>query len=352
MENAEARLMEISDMTASASAVLLGDMGDDILSHLQSRAKRMKEKGIVGLPTPLKELDRITLGFQTGLIYLAARTAMGKTTFAIQCAQKTSKSGFPTAFFSIEMSAMQLALKILQSEGKISGDDNKFRTANFNDTEWYIINTQIDLFKKSKLFIDDRTTDIGQICQKLRRLVKKQGVRFAVIDYLQLISSKSTKGNREQEVAHISWKLKMLSKELDIPIMVLAQLNREVDKAPGHVPQLSHLRESGSVEQDADMVLFLLRLRYYGVDVWPDGSSTKDTAQVIIAKQREGPIDDFICGYYGHQATFFDLNSYGGAPDGFTPMSQALRDPSKSKEIVDEETGEIQYPDGRPWENF
>ena len=269
--------------------------------------------GLSGLPSGFSSLDRITLGWQpSDLSIIAARPSMGKTAFVLNMARNMAAGHqIPVAFFSLEMSSTQLVKRLLVSETGIPSE--KIRGGVKMTTEdWDNLNQKIDKLISAPLYIDDTASlSIFEFRAKARRLVSAHGVKVIFIDYLQLMTGPpSTQGFREQEVSAISRSLKAVAKELNIPVIALSQLNRagEVHGANKR-PQLSHLRESGAIEQDADLVLFIHRPEYYGISADEAGNSTQGIAEIIIAKHRNGATDDIQLRFKREQAKFEEISS-------------------------------------------
>jgi len=264
--------------------------------------KKMKERGnsgLTGVDTGFKELNKLTTGFGHGdLVIVAARPAMGKTTFVLNMAQKALDTGKGVAFFSLEMPAEQLMLRLLSAKTSIALQN--LRIGNLNDEEWSRLSGACDSMASKPLFVDDNSLlTIHQLRSKLRKLKSRHPeVGMAVIDYLQLMSGTSGK-DRHQEVSEISRGLKMLARELEIPIIALSQLNRSLESRSDRRPMLSDIRESGSIEQDADIILFVYRDEVYNPD-----SPDKGSAEIIIAKQRNGPIGTVRLAFIGEHTKF------------------------------------------------
>lgn len=255
------------------------------------RLEAVKSKGssITGIPSGFEKLDRLTAGFQkTDLVILAARPAMGKTALTLNIARNAASMGASVAFFSLEMGDTQLMQRILCSESEI--DAQRMRTGMLQENEWSRIVKTGGKIVNYPLYIDDTPAlSIYELRAKCRRLKAEKNIDLVIIDYLQLMTSKEGK-NREQEIASISRNLKVIAKELDVCIIALSQLSRAVESRGGDKrPMLSDLRESGSIEQDADLVAFLYRPEYYGFETDETGESTVGLAEVIISKQRNGP---------------------------------------------------------------
>ncbi|OME80920.1 replicative DNA helicase [Paenibacillus pabuli] len=241
---------------------------------------------VTGIRSGYVELDRMTSGFQdSDLIIIAARPSVGKTAFALNIAQFAALKGKEkVAVFSLEMSAEQLALRMISAEGNVEA--NRIRTGFLRGEDWDKATNAIASLGETNLFIDDSAALTAQgIINKCRRLKQKFGLDMVVIDYLQLISGEKGKENRQQEVTDISRKLKQLARELHIPVIALSQLNRAVEQRQDKRPMMSDLRESGAIEQDADIVAFLHREDYYDAE-----TEKKNIIEIIIAKQRNGPV--------------------------------------------------------------
>jgi replicative DNA helicase len=280
----------------------------------QIEAATNQEGHISGVPSGFTELDRVTAGWQkSDLIIVAARPSMGKTAFVLSIAKNVAIDfKKPVAFFSLEMSAVQLVTRLISSETEL--DASKLKRGLLEKYEWTQLNEKIKGLIGAKLYIDDTPAlSIFELRAKCRRLKAQYNVELIIIDYLQLMAGTGDKsGNREQEISTISRSLKALAKELSIPIIALSQLSRAVETRGGPKrPILSDLRESGAIEQDADLVLFLYRPEYYKIDDI-DGRPTKGLAEVIIAKHRNGALSDIYLRFIDKYAKFvdFDTESY------------------------------------------
>ncbi len=269
------------------------------IKELLKNATRMLESlsasqtSVTGVSSGFSELDEYTAGFQSSdLVIIAARPSAGKTAFSLALARNAAVNfDTPVLFFSLEMAEIQLAVRLMCAEACV--DSQVVRTGRISPEMMGKIINSMDALADAKLFIDDTPgISIMELAAKTRRMKQEHDIGMVVVDYLQLVSPvRDGKSNREQEIAQISRSLKALAKELDIPIISLAQLNRSVEQRSGdRRPQLSDLRESGSIEQDADMVMFLSRPEMYNIKNFDDGSSTKDIIEVVIGKQRNGPI--------------------------------------------------------------
>ena len=263
-----------------------------------------KKQHITGVPTGFADLDYRTAGLHgSELILVAARPAMGKSAFALNIATNAAlKANTPVAIFSLEMSKDQLVNRILCSEAMV--DSNKVRTGKLEDEDWGKLAEAIGPLSDTGIYIDDTPgISVMEIRAKCRKLKLEKNIGLVVIDYLQLIQGNSRRnGSREQEISEISRSLKILAKELNVPVIALSQLSRAVESRPDHRPMLSDLRESGAIEQDADIVMFLYRDDYYNED-----SEKKNIAEVIIAKHRGGPTGTVDLGWLGSYTKFVNL---------------------------------------------
>ena len=267
------------------------------------------EGSITGVSSGYTEFDKLTAGLQPGeLIIVAGRPSMGKTTFAVNIAENAAiGSKVPTAIFSMEMPAQQLAFRMISSLGRV--DQTHLRTGNFPDEDWSRINTAVQLMSDAPIFIDDTPSmSPTEIRARARRLHREHGLGLIVIDYLQLMQVEGSKENRATEISEISRNLKALAKELSVPVIALSQLNRSVEQRTDKRPVMSDLRESGAIEQDADLICFIYREEVYNPE-----TPRKGVADVAIAKQRNGPIGDFLLTFVGRYTKFenFVPDSYG-----------------------------------------
>lgn len=261
---------------------------DTVLTRVLDRIDRLygKQEHITGIPTGFSDLDNLTAGFQNAdLIIIAARPSVGKTAFALNMAQNMAiKYKIPVAIFSLEMSKDQLAQRMLCSEAEI--DAIRLKTASLPDTGWKKLTRALSKLSEAQIYIDDSASISSmEIRAKCRRLKLEKGLGLVIIDYLQLMSGQRRVENRVQEISEIARSLKTLARELDIPVVALSQLSRAVEQRPDRIPRLSDLRESGEIEQTADLVMFIHRDDYYNPQ-----SERGNIAEIIIAKQRNGPI--------------------------------------------------------------
>lgn len=263
-----------------------------------------------GVPSGLTELDAVTNGYQrTDLIIQAARPGMGKTSKALSEALHAAKQGHAVAFFSLEMSSMQLMARLAAMECGVSFNKFRFKTADEN--EWAMLEVALGTISNLPIYIDDTPSiNVFELRAKCRRMKMQHDIQIIFIDYLQLMGGSGSNfyGNREQEISGISRSLKALAKELEVPVIALAQLSRAVETRGGSKrPQLSDLRESGSIENDADIVQFIYRSEYYGIVEDPEGQSLKGVAEIIIAKHRNGALKDVRVRFNATTTKFSDL---------------------------------------------
>ncbi|MEZ0535701.1 replicative DNA helicase [Caldicellulosiruptoraceae bacterium PP1] len=264
----------------------------------------IKKAHIIGVPTGFSELDKITAGLQpSDLILLAARPSMGKTSFALNIVEHAAlKANIPVAIFSLEMSKEQLVTRMVCSEGLI--DSHKLRTGNLEDEEWKRFAKAIALLANAPIYIDDTPAiSISEMRAKCRRLkLKEKGLGLVMVDYLQLMQARGRFDSKQQEIAEISRSLKALARELNVPVLALSQLSRAPEMRADHRPILADLRESGAIEQDADIVAFLYRDEYYNKD-----TDKKHIAELIIAKHRNGPTGTVELLFLDKHTKFRDL---------------------------------------------
>ncbi|AHJ97294.1 primary replicative DNA helicase [Hymenobacter swuensis DY53] len=304
---------------------------DDMRSLMGKAIKELEEKkdqkdGLTGVPSGFSALDRVTSGWQpSDLVIIAARPGMGKTAFVVS-AMRNAAVEFkkPVAIFSLEMSSLQLVNRLISAEAEL--DSEKIKKGNLADYEWAQLNHKISSLSSAPIYIDDTPgLSIRELRTKCRRLKAHHDIQMIIIDYLQLMTGNTDGkggGNREQEIASISRALKGIAKELNVPVLALSQLSRSVETRGGDKkPQLSDLRESGSIEQDADMVIFLYRPEYYKITEDEMGNPTQGTGEVIIAKHRNGSLESVQLKFIGKFTKFADLDGAGGGfgDAGFNP---------------------------------
>ncbi len=285
LADTEKRIFDLLQSRDSREFVPIRQVALDVLEKIE-KASKTKET-ITGVPTGFIDLDYKTSGFQpSDLILLAARPSMGKTAFVLNVVDHVAvKKRIPCMVFSLEMSKEQLVNRMLSMESNV--DTQKLRTGTLTDSDWDAVVEGVGIIGNSSLIIDDTPgISISELRSKCRKMKLEQGLGMIIIDYLQLMTgSGKTSDNRQQEISEISRSLKALARELKAPVVALSQLSRACESRADHRPMLSDLRESGAIEQDADVVMFLYRDDYYNKD-----SEMKDIAEVIIAKQRNGPI--------------------------------------------------------------
>lgn len=284
IELAESRIFSISQNRSINAFAEIKDVLMDVFNHLEERA--MNKGGLTGLTTGYTDLDRMTSGLQkSDLILLAARPSMGKTALALNIAMNAVKTGASVALFSLEMSKEQYVQRIISMESMV--DSSKLRTGNLEDEDWTRLISTMSTISNYNVFIDDSAAiSVFELMSKCRRLKIEKGLDLIVIDYLQLMSDGTNSSNRQQEISNISRGLKALAREMDCPVVALSQLSRAPELRQDHRPIMSDLRESGAIEQDADVVLMLYRDEYY----FKEESEKKGITDVIIAKQRNGPV--------------------------------------------------------------
>ncbi len=303
MESAEKRIFNLMQGKNQKGYAAMKDILVDSFTQLEELYN--KKQHITGVPSGFADLDYRTAGFHgSELILVAARPAMGKSAFALNIATNAAtKANIPVAIFNLEMSKGQLGNRILCSEAMV--DSNKVRTGKLEEQDWGKLAETIGPLSEAEIYIDDTPgISITEIRAKCRKLKLEKNIGLIVIDYLQLIqgSNKRSSGSREQEIAEISRSLKVLAKELDVPVIALSQLSRAVEQRPDHRPMLSDLRESGAIEQDADIVMFLYRDDYYNEE-----SEKKNIAEVIIAKHRGGSTGTVELRWLGEYTKFVNL---------------------------------------------
>lgn len=339
MEQTESNLFEISQENIKRDAVQINPVISEAMDLLQKAANR--KEGLSGLQSGFHELDKMTSGWQNSdLIIIAARPAMGKTAFALSMAKNMAVNyGFGVAVFSLEMANVQLVNRLIVNTCEIPGE--KIRSGQLDEHEWAQLNVKIKELEDAPVYVDETANlSVFELRSKARRLVREHGVKMIIIDYLQLmtLNSKDDKssaikiGSREQEVSSISRSLKGLAKELNIPIIALSQLNRGLENREGKRPQLSDLRESGAIEQDADIVCFIHRPEVYGITTGPEGESLLGLSEVIVAKHRNGKTGSVWLKFKNDFARFQNkdddsilsiasgINRKSHAQDGYSPV--------------------------------
>jgi len=313
LDTAESKLYEVTQGNIKRSS----ETAHSLVIQAKNRIQEISNKeGLSGVPSGFDKLDKLTSGWQpSDLIIIAARPGMGKTALTLSMARNIAVGhNIPVAFFSLEMSAVQLITRLISSETGLSSE--KLRTGNLETHEWEQLNVKVKDLEKAPLFIDDTPSlSIFDLRAKARRLSSQHGIKMVVVDYLQLMTAGSSVkgGNREQEISTISRNLKALAKELAIPVIALSQLSRAVETRGGSKrPLLSDLRESGAIEQDADIVSFIYRPEYYKIDEWDDEerSPTAGQGEFIVAKHRNGGLESIRLKFVGHLGKFDNLDDF------------------------------------------
>ncbi|MDT3401779.1 replicative DNA helicase [Mucilaginibacter terrae] len=332
LDKAEKNLFDIAQNNLRRDSRKMDDLMQETLKEIE--ALKDKTDGLTGVGTGFTELDRMTSGWQkSDLVIIAARPAMGKTAFVLSCARNAAVDfGKAVAVFSLEMSSVQLVNRLISGEAEI--EQEKIRKGKMEEWEWQQIHSKIGRLEQAPIIIDDTPgLNIFEFRAKCRRLKSQHDIQMIIIDYLQLMTGKTDGkggGNREQEIGSISRSLKMVAKELQVPVIALSQLSRAVESRPGGAkrPMLSDLRESGSIEQDADMVLFLYRPEYYGLEFDEDNNPTKGVGEIIIAKHRNGETGTVRLKFVGKYVKFTDLETNmdnymppGGGGNAFSGLS-------------------------------
>ncbi len=313
LDNAESKLYEVTQGNIKRSS----ETAQSLVTQAKKKIEEIaNQEGMSGIPSGFTRLDELTSGWQpTDLIIIAARPGMGKTALTLSMARNIAVGqNIPVAFFSLEMASVQLITRLISSETGLSSE--KLRTGKLEKHEWEQLNVKVKDLEKAPLFIDDTPSlSIFDLRAKARRLSSQHGIRMIMIDYLQLMTAGGAgkNGNREQEISLISRNLKALAKELDVPVIALSQLSRAVESRGGSKrPLLSDLRESGAIEQDADIVSFIYRPEYYKIDEWDDDDAapTKGQGEFIVAKHRNGGLENIRLKFVGELGKFDNLDEF------------------------------------------
>ena len=310
LDQSEQELFSIASGTIKKEIIPIPQILDDAIDKIQEA----KTKEFNGVPSGFPSIDKVTQGWQKGdLVIIAARPSMGKTAFTLSMARNMAadyQQG--VAFFSLEMPSIQLVNRLIVSETEI--DHNTIKSGKLSDKEWKVLNDKVEKLYQAPIYIDDSASlSIFDLSAKCRRLKAKQKLDIIIIDYLQLMKADVKGGNREQEVSMISRSLKQLAKELEIPVIALAQLNRGVELRTGSQkrPMLADLRESGAIEQDADIIAFINRPERMGITEDENGNSTRGVAEFIIAKHRNGQTADINLRFRDQFARFEEWDTLG-----------------------------------------
>ena len=338
MQEAEGNLFEISQKNMRQDYTQIDPVIDQAIEILQKASANTG--GLTGVPTGYNKLDEYTSGWQASdLVIIAGRPAMGKTSFALSLAKNIAVDfREPIAFFSLEMNNVQLVNRLISNTCEVAG--NKILNGQLTPDEWERIDKNLRKLQGAPIYIDDTPgLSIFELRTKARRLVREKGVKVIMIDYLQLMNANGMRfGNRQEEVSTISRSLKGLAKELNIPVLALSQLSRNVESREGidgKRPQLSDLRESGAIEQNADMVLFVHRPEYYRIFQDEKGNDLRGKAQIIIAKHRKGATGDVLLTFRGEYTRFQDPD------DSYVP-------PTEGGEIIGSRMNGVDDPFGAP----
>ena len=324
LDTAESKLYEVTQGNIKRSS----ETAQDLVMQAKKKIEEISNKsGLSGIPSGFERLDKLTSGWQpSDLVIVAARPGMGKTALTLSMARNIAVGqNIPVAFFSLEMSSVQLITRLISSETGLSSE--KLRTGNLEKHEWEQLNVKVKGLEKAPLFIDDTPSlSIFDLRAKARRLASQHGIKLIVIDYLQLMTAGGSQkgGNREQEISTISRNLKALAKELNVPVIALSQLSRAVETRGGSKrPLLSDLRESGAIEQDADIVSFIYRPEYYKIEEWDDEerSPTDGQAEFIVAKHRNGGLENIRLKFIGHLGKFDNLDDFDSPSEFHSKMN-------------------------------
>ena len=311
VNEAQSEIYKVAENRQSEDYVRLAEIMEHAVDEIEAAGNQ--GEGLTGVPTDFYDFDELTQGLHGGqMIVIAARPAVGKSTLALDFARAAAiHHNMATVFFSLEMGKNEIAMRLLSAEATIALQD--LRKGTIRDDQWSKIAATVGRLNEAPFFIDDSPNmTMMEIRAKCRRLKQRNNLKMVVLDYLQLMSSGKKVESRQQEVAEFSRALKLLAKELDVPVIALSQLNRGSEQRTDKRPQVSDLRESGSIEQDADMVILLHR-----EDVYDKESPRAGEADLIVAKHRNGPTKTIVVGFQGHYSRFSNLAQEGGGGGGF-----------------------------------
>jgi len=303
LDEAERAIFDISEKRVRPSFFSIRDVVKESFKTIERLFQ--KKELVTGVPSGFKELDRMTAGFQpSDLIIIAGRPSMGKTAFCLNVAQYAAvENKIPVAVFSLEMSKEQLVIRMLCSEAHVEG--TRLRTGFLNESDWPKLTIAAGNLSEAPIYIDDSAAlSVLELRAKARRLKSERGLGMLIIDYLQLMKGRARVESRQQEISEISRSLKALAKELNIPVIAVSQLSRKTEERTGNRPQLSDLRESGAIEQDADLIIFIYRDEVYNR---AEDNPNRGKAEVIIGKQRNGPIGKIEMAFLDKFTTFKEL---------------------------------------------
>src|SRR5689334_8191584 len=310
LDEAEAKVLHIAEQGSRGAQnfQVIGKLLADVVERIETLYNRDDPSDVTGVPTGFADLDRMTSGFQPGdLVVVAGRPSMGKTALALNIGENVAlNTGMPVAVFSMEMGASQLAMRLIGSVGKL--DQQKLRTGRLQADDWDRLSSALGRLNEAPILIDETPAlNAIEVRSRARRLMKQYGkLGLVIVDYLQLMQASSQGENRATEISEISRAMKSLAKELKVPVMALSQLNRSLEQRPNKRPVMSDLRESGAIEQDADVILFIYRDEVYNPD-----TQDKGIAEIIIGKQRNGPIGAVRLAFLGEYTRFENL-AHGG----------------------------------------
>jgi replicative DNA helicase len=305
VNNAQAEIYAVSENRTSEDYLPLSEIINGAMEEIEAASNR--GEGMVGVPTGFADLDRLTNGLHPGqMVVIAARPAIGKSTLGIDIVRSASiKHNLASVVFSLEMSRNEITMRLLSAEGRVPLQN--MRKGTMRDEDWQRLASTMGKVSQAPLFIDDSPNmSLMEIRAKCRRLKQRHDLKLVVIDYLQLMSSGKRVESRQQEVSEFSRALKLLAKELEVPVIAISQLNRGAEQRTDKRPQMSDLRESGAIEQDADVIILLHR-----EDAYEKESPRAGEADIIVAKHRNGPTDNIVVAFQGHYARFVDM-----APEG------------------------------------
>ncbi|MBN1388500.1 MAG: replicative DNA helicase [Bacteroidales bacterium] len=333
LDYSENELFQIAEGNIKKEVAAINIVLKEAIHEIEEASKR--EDALVGVPSGFTKLDRLTSGWQkSDLIIIAARPSMGKTALALSMARNMAIDHKKSvAVFSLEMSAVQLVNRLIVAETELPS--NRIKNGRLKEDEWKQLESKIKILEDASIYIDDTPAiSVFELRAKCRRLSAQHKLDVAIVDYLQLMTGPKDAGSREQEVSSISRSLKSISKELNVPIIALSQLNRSVEVRGGNKrPQLSDLRESGAIEQDADMVVFIHRPEKYGFTTLENDMPSKGIAEIILAKNRNGPVDDVLLRFREERAQFIDIDDLNyeaianqNVSDSFTISSKMNND--------------------------
>lgn len=357
LDTAESKLYQVAENHIKRSTTTAQELVIEAKKRIEEIANK---EGLSGIPSGFPRLDELTSGWQpSDLIIIAARPGMGKTALTLSMARNMAiDHNIPVAFFSLEMSSVQLITRLISSETHLSSEI--LRTGNLKKYQWEQLNVKVKDLEKAPLFIDDTPSlSIFDLRAKARRLSSQYGIKAIIVDYLQLMTAGASQkgGNREQEISTISRNLKALAKELNVPVIALSQLSRAVETRGGSKrPLLSDLRESGAIEQDADIVSFIYRPEYYDIEEWDDNerTPTMGQAEIIVAKHRNGGLDNIRLKFIGELGKFESLESMEIPMEIVSKMGETTTDDPFNVEdfpSTDEAFGSSMNDDFEPEDN-